>query len=124
MGARGLGIKGMAVLTLLVLVTIMVPPGSMAQTEPPATGDWVIADETVIHDREIQLIGDLPQPCASLRVGHHGYHIALNVADGCGLILRAIGVVGEPTGGLAISTTIPEDDLVFGFKLAEECNFR
>jgi len=54
-GARHLAIGTLVALAVLAALSAL----ASAQTEPPATGDWNVSDDTVITDRTIQLLGDL-----------------------------------------------------------------
>ncbi len=46
-----------AMLSLLLL--LLLAGGSAGQTDPPASGDWIVADTTVVSDQTVDLHGDL-----------------------------------------------------------------
>jgi len=50
-------IVGTAVLSTVLL--LLMAGGGMAQTDPPASGDWTVSDTTVVSDRTVDLHGDL-----------------------------------------------------------------
>ena len=43
-----------------VLVLLLLASGAMGQTDPPASGDWTVADTTVVSDQTVDLRDHAP----------------------------------------------------------------
>ncbi len=44
---------------LSLVLVLLLAGGSAGQTDPPASGDWIVADTTVVSDQTVDLHGDL-----------------------------------------------------------------
>ena len=101
---------------LSIILVLMLAGGTIAQTDPPSTGDWVVFDTTVVSDRTVDLRGDLlvtstghlTMDNVTLRVhvasdGEHG----IEVQGGGTLLIRDGDSDPDTTGDASSLTAVP-----------------